>query len=93
MLSDEEWKQTFQGVRSALDRFDAEGREPDHWEALHLAYVIQYLELRSPLAVGELQEALLPPDKRSAFLDKAIGEKPRLHTKATLRKDLLAVTG
>lgn len=93
MLSDEEWKRVSHGVRSVLDRFDAEGCEPDPREALHLACTIRYLELCSPLALGELQEALLPPGKRSAFLDKAISEKPRLHTKATLRRDFLAIAG
>ena len=78
------------GLRQMLDKFDAEKREPDRWEEVHLACTLDYLERGAiAMALAELQIAQCPVAKRSEMdLQRLTG---RIHqfTKAQLRNRFL----
>jgi len=74
---------------AALDRLDAEGREPDRWEEECLSYALGALACGMYLvAEVELDAFYRPPSERSPDAVAALAAKPRRFTKEMLRAGL-----
>ncbi|MFZ5781977.1 MAG: hypothetical protein ACOY4R_17420 [Pseudomonadota bacterium] len=74
---------------AALDRLDAEGREPDRWEEECLSYALGALACGMYLvAEVELDAFYRPPSERSPDAVAALAAKPRRFTKEMLRTGL-----
>ena len=74
---------------AALDRLDAEGREPDRWEEECLSYALGAMACKMYLvAEVELAAFSRPLPERSPQVVAALEERPQRFTKAMLRHGL-----
>lgn len=74
---------------AALDRLDAEGREPDRWEEECLSYALGAMACSMYLvAEVELDAFHRPPAERSPDAVAALAARPRRFTKEMLRSGL-----
>jgi hypothetical protein len=86
----DERREVCDGLRRMLDKFDAENREPDRWEEVHLACTLDYLERGAiAMALAELQIAQYPVAERSEKELQRLNGRTHQFTKAQLRDRFL----
>ncbi|WP_369952025.1 hypothetical protein [Ralstonia syzygii] len=79
-------------IRSILDALDAERREPDRWEAEHLAEALGWIVAKWYFAsITASEKALAPPDERAD--PETWGRTDKTATKRILRDGLDYVAG
>lgn len=82
-----EYKQAvLAGYAAALDRLDAAGRQPDHWEENCLVHALSFIRSGIyDLAATKINEFATPVADRSAWVVGQLEKNPQRYTVERLR--------